>query len=73
MNYPYQTVNINNIVYTDRNESLSIANTIKKGKNIVPDGNSIVYLIYIDNSIINILVLLIKNMLPNSYFPHKLI
>ena len=71
--YPYQIVDINEIVYTDRNEISSIIKTIKKGKNVGPDGLSVEHINYADNTIIDTLVLLINNMLLNSYFPSKLI
>ena len=66
-------MDINEIVYTDRNEISSIIKTIKKGKNVGPDGLSVEHINYADNTIIDTLVLLINNMLLNSYFPSKLI
>ena len=71
--YPYNKINVNEIVYTNTVEISSIIDSIKGGKSVGPDGISIEHISNSNSLIIQVIVLLINNMLHHSYFPKKLI
>ena len=71
--YPYNKINVNEIVYTNTVEISSIIDSIKGGKYLGHDGISIEHISNSNSLIIQVIVLLINNMLHHSYFPKKLI
>ena len=70
--YPYNTINVNDIEYTNYAEISSIIKSIKGGKDIGPDGISIEHISHANSFIIELIMLLINNMLRHSYFPKNL-
>ena len=70
IHYHYNTINVNDIEYTNYAE---ISSTIKGGKAIGPVGISIEHISHANSFVIELIMLLINNMLRHSYFPKKLI
>ena len=69
--YPYNQINVNDIVYTNSVEISSIIDSITCGKSLGPDGISLEHILYSYIPIIQVIELLINNMLRHSYFPKK--
>ena len=71
--YPYNTISVNDIEYTNYTDISSIIKLIKGGKAIGPDGISIEYISHTYSFVIELIMLIINNMSRHSYFPKKLI
>ena len=71
--YPYNTINVNDIEYTNYAKIASIIKSIKGGKAICPEGISIENISHANSFVVELIMLLINNMLRYSYFPKKLI